>query len=101
MVQWEMADKGACLKYIKIFDTTITCASMTPDGKTIVVGGQCGTVKYVLPALLAGLITTIWRSCARLGCHSVLSRKARARARTHTHAHTHTRRATVGRFKVL
>jgi WD40 repeat protein len=47
VVQWEMADKGACLKCIKIFDTTITCASMTPDGKTIVVGGRCGTVKYV------------------------------------------------------
>eukprot|EP00036_Acanthoecidae_sp_10tr_P019368 CAMPEP_0206307364 /NCGR_PEP_ID=MMETSP0106_2-20121207/11289_1 /ASSEMBLY_ACC=CAM_ASM_000206 /TAXON_ID=81532 /ORGANISM="Acanthoeca-like sp., Strain 10tr" /LENGTH=1211 /DNA_ID=CAMNT_0053738337 /DNA_START=111 /DNA_END=3746 /DNA_ORIENTATION=- len=45
VVLWDTAT-AECLKYIKIFDTAITSACMTPDGKTIVIGGQCGTIRY-------------------------------------------------------
>lgn len=45
VVLWD-TDTSACLKYIKIFDSAITSACMTPDGKTFVAGGKCGTIRY-------------------------------------------------------
>jgi WD40 repeat protein/Ca2+-binding EF-hand superfamily protein len=45
VVLWDV-DSAECLKYIKIFDSAITSACMTPDGRTFVGGGQCGTIRY-------------------------------------------------------